>query len=147
MLQNIDYTVMDIADEFSNHAWIRSNMSDSYILMKSRKAFKNPHGGVLMWSIILIGYFLSLMPLIVLIPVIIASVYLYRYFDISLFQDREPVRFETHNDLIVCSGAHGYERRRIRKICSKRNVKVQFEKACWNYIHLPRRYYYRRHYD
>ena len=146
MLQNIDYTVRDVADDFSNHLWFCASIRNTYVLMKSRNDYSNPHGGVLMWSIIFIGYYLSVLPLIISIPIVIAGVYVYHYFDFLLFQDREPIRFEKHNDVIICTGAHGYERRRLRKICSKRKVKVKFEKACWNNIQLKRRNYYRRYY-
>ena len=144
MYRKIDISLHNVANDFSNHTWIHSYIRDTYISMKPRAGFNTINGGILMWGIILLGYYLYLMPLILSVPIATMSMCLYRYFDLSFFQDRDHIFFNIHHDSIFCAGASGYERKRIKRICRKYDVDVTFYKSNEFQIDLPlRRHYYR----
>lgn len=145
MLQNIDESVRCVVEEFVDHAWVISNIRDSYVSIKPRNRASMPGGGVLMWGMILVGYFLVMIPLMASLSIVATAFAIYFYYDLSFFKDRDHIYFCKHNDAIICTGASIYEQQRIKKICLKYKVNVIFEKSYRKYIVMSRWRYYRRY--
>lgn len=146
MVQKIDYKVHVIADEFSSDVWAFNNMQSSYISMRPRNDFVMLGGGVLMWGIILVGYVLVSLPYIISIPLVVVSYMFYRYFSLSSRQRDGFIQFRQYNDELICIGAHGLDRTRIKHLSAKHNMNVVFEKSYGHEIRFSSRRYDRRGY-
>lgn len=127
MLQKIDDNVHYIASEFVSDAWTINNIRDSYISVKPRHDPFIPGGGVLMIGIILVCAFLESLPYLISIPLVIFSGQLFNYYSLTSRQRAGSIQFRQHHDCLIVIDAHGVDRKRIKKLSDKYNMKVVFE--------------------
>ena len=127
--QTLDGKIYDVAEAFSSPMWRTKNIYDTWLSMTPRQDNRYPEPWVIMWSGILAWYFLSTLYLPISVGIIVITYYLYQYCtSYSRTRDgRISIWLDSGN--IICTGAHGLDKTRMKRICHKFGFGVIFRKA------------------
>ena len=137
----IDNRVYDVVEEFINDVWSIKNIGHTYISVTVRNKKTYPGGGFIMWGLISVGYFLTQLPLAYAVSAVITGFFIYQYYSIYARSRDGMIRFSLRGNTIICLGAHGVDKTRIKHICVNHGLQYSFEHSNARSIELwPRRY-------